>query len=376
MHNYMETNIFVANATDFCFAFCYDANGWRDEIPGRRSLRYAFGSGRDNRTDRDGNKQKKDDIDMKKIVAMIMALVLVMGLCAFANAEGELTVTAPNGAPALAIAALVVDKPETYTPVAPDTIGSAFSGGEADFIIAPVNAGALMYKKFLKGELSNEYKLAAMVSWGNLFFAAQKADLTAEDLNGAIITLFGENTINASVVLYALEQNGIVPADVKYLNGADKTKDLLLSDPEAIVVTAEPALTAAKFSAKKEDKTISSLSVNELLAKVTGEEGYAQAGLFVKAETAIAQPEAVEAWLKAAEEACGKCTTDVAAVAEAAVALEILPNAKVAEAAIPGCAIRYVNAKDAKELIEKTAAIDLKQFGGDVPADDFYYGAE
>lgn len=306
---------------------------------------------------------------MKKILSTILVLVMVLSLGAFAMAEGTLTVTAPNGAPALAIAAFAVENKDMYTPVAADAIAAAFADREADFIIAPVNAGAKLYKAG-----KSTYKLAAMVTWGNLFIASQKADLKPEDLNGAEITLFGENTINASVVLYALEKNGITPAKVSYLAGADKTKDLLLSDAEAIVVTAEPALTAAKFAAKKEEKTISSISVNDLLKQATGDEGYAQAGLFVKAETAEAQPEAVAEWLKKAEEACGKCATDVDAVAEAAVTLEILPNAKVAAAAIPGCAIRFVPAKDAKELIEKTVAIDPAQFGGEAPADDFYYG--
>ena len=36
----------------------------------------------------------------------------------------------------------------------------------------------------------------------------------------------------------------------------------------------------------------------------------------------------------------------------------------------------FVKAADAKEQVEKTAQIDLSQFGGEVPADDFYYGAE
>ena len=147
---------------------------------------------------------------------------------------------------------------------------------------------------------------------------------------------------------------------------------LFRSDAEAIVVTAEPALTAAKM---KNDK-ISAVSVNELLKQANGMDGYTQAALFVKAETAESNPDAVAEFLKQAEEACGKCTTDVAAVAEAAVTLEILPNAKVAAAAIPGCAIRFVSAKTAKEAVEKTAAIDPVQFGGEVPADDFYYGAE
>ena len=84
----------------------------------------------------------------------------------------------------------------------------------------------------------------------------------------------------------------------------------------------------------------------------------------------------VTEFLKQAEEACGKCTSDVETVAEAAAALEILPNAKVAAKAIPGCAIRFVAAQDAKELVEKTVQIDPAQFGGEVPADDFYYGAQ
>ena len=308
---------------------------------------------------------------MKKILTMMMALVLALGLCVFAAAEGAdisgLTVTTPGGAPALALAVMAAENPGQYTTIAADTIAAAFAGKEADFIIAPLNAGAKLYKA---GKSS--YKLAAVVSWGNLFIAAQKEDLKAEDLNGANLTLFGENTINASVVLYALKENGIEPAEVTYLAGASDTQSLLLSDAEAMVVTAEPALTAAKM---KNDK-ISAVSVNELLKQASGMEGYTQAALFVKAETAESNPDAVAEFLKQAQESCGQCTTDVAAVAGAAAALESLPNAKVAAAAIPGCAIRFVSAKDAKEQVEKTAQIDLSQFGGEVPADDFYYGAE
>ncbi len=35
-----------------------------------------------------------------------------------------------------------------------------------------------------------------------------------------------------------------------------------------------------------------------------------------------------------------------------------------------------MSAVDAKEQIETTAKIDLGQFGGSVPADDFYYQQE
>ena len=304
---------------------------------------------------------------MKKLFIMFLSFLLT--LCAiapiYADDEYSVKVSAPNGAPALAVATLATEDPDSYTFVAADTIAAEFANKTADFIIAPLNAGAKLYKAG-----KSDYKLAAVVTWGNLYIASQKADFAPEDINGAAITLFGENTINASVVLYALAENGLEPASVEYLAGAANTQSLLLTDENAIVVTAEPALTAAKMK----NDAISSYAVNDLLKAANGFDGYTQAGLFVSAAALENHPEAVSEYLSKAEESVSKAETDVAAVVEAAVALEILPNAKVAAAAIPNCAIRYMSAADAKEQVEATANIDLTQFGGSLPADDFYYG--
>ena len=303
---------------------------------------------------------------MKKFVSMILAAMMLMSLPACAEAP-VMKVASPAGAPGLALATLAVQNPENYTFVAAETISAEFASAQADFIVAPINAGAKLFKMG-----KSTYQLAAVVSWGNLFFASQKEGFKVEDMNGAKVVLFGENTINASVVRYALEKNGIVPAEVEYLGSAANTQALLLSDAEAIVVTAEPALTASKM---KNDK-ITAYAVNDLYKAATGFEGYTQAGLFVKAETAANQPEAVEAFLKLVEEACLANAENIPDVAEAAVALELLPNVKVATNAIPGCAVKFVNAWDAKEQVEQTANVDLTQFGGAVPADAFYYGAK
>jgi ABC-type nitrate/sulfonate/bicarbonate transport system substrate-binding protein len=169
-----------------------------------------------------------------------------------------------------------------------------------------------------------------------------------------------------------LEKSGIVPGNIEYLAGASNTQKLMLSDAEAIVLTAEPALTAARM---KNDR-ITAYSVNELYKAATGHDGFTQAGLFVREQTLKDHPEVVEKYLKEVEESCGKCVTDIEAVAEAAAKMEILPNKKVAMIAIPNCTIRYMSALDAREQIEITANIDLEQFGGAVPSDDFYYGTK
>ena len=214
------------------------------------------------------------------------------------------------------------------------------------------------------------YKLAAVVTWGNLYFASQKKNFKLKDIKKSEITIFGENTINASVALAALEKNKLKAKSVAYLGSAAATQALLLSDANAIVLTAEPALTAAKIKNPK----ITAYSVNDLFKKATGFNGYTQAGLFVRAETIAENPQLVEDFLVRAEESCEKCTSDVDSVAKAAVALEILPNEKIALSAIPNCAIRFMTSLSAKNQVETTANIDLAQFGGALPADDFYYG--
>ena len=299
---------------------------------------------------------------MKRLVAILICLMTVT---TFAFAEGStFTLTAPSGAPAIAAARLAENDPDHYRFIAADTIAAEFSKNEADFIIAPINAGAKLYKA---GKSS--YILGAVITRGNLVFASQREGFTMNDINGAKITLFGENTINASVALFVLEQKGIVPDDVEYLASAAETQTLLMTDAESIVMTAEPAVTAAKIKNEK----ITSISLTEELNSLTGDNGYAQAGLFIRAETLEKDPEGVREYLALIRNSADAVYSDPESVVKAAVALEILPNEKVAAAAIPNCGIQYTAAADAKELVEFTANIDLAQFGGTVPADEFYY---
>ena len=308
------------------------------------------------------------EIIMKRFFVLFIAAALLIGLMVPAFAEEyEIKVSAPSGAPALALAVLAAENPDAYSFVAADTITAEFANASADFIIAPINAGAKLYRAG-----KSAYKLAAVVTWGNLYIASQRPDFKPEDINQAGITLFGENTINSSITIYALAQNGIEPAEINYLASAANTQSLLLTDENAIVLTAEPALTAARMK----NEAITAYSVNDLYKAAAGYDGFTQAGLFVNPKTAGDHPEAVEAYLEAAAESAEKCTTDLNAAAEAAAALEILPNVKVAQNAIPNCAIRFMPAAEAKDRVEITANIDLSQFGGAVPADDFYYGAE
>ena len=199
---------------------------------------------------------------MKKLLLLALTSILATVSLSAQEADSyQIKVSSPNGAPALALATLAAKNPENYTFVAAETISAEFANNKADFIIAPINAGAKLYKMG-----KSQYKLAAVVTWGNLYFASQKKNFKIKDIKKSEITLFGENTINASVALAALQANKITAKSVNYLGSAAATQNLLLSDQNAIVLTAEPLLSAAKMKNSK----ITAYPVNELYKKAGG----------------------------------------------------------------------------------------------------------
>ena len=95
---------------------------------------------------------------MKRMLLIVLALALLT-LPAAAE-DYAVKVSSPNGAPGIALATLAVEAPEQYTYVAAEAITAEFAAANADFIIAPVNAGAKLFKAGKSG-----YRLAAVVTW-------------------------------------------------------------------------------------------------------------------------------------------------------------------------------------------------------------------
>ena len=109
---------------------------------------------------------------MKKLIVLLLAFILIVLSISAAAADGYMIIT-PNGAPAIAVAGVWAENPDAVITINADTIAEAFGSGEADFIIAPINAGAKLYKAG-----KSTYRLAAVVTWGNLVFASRTETLT------------------------------------------------------------------------------------------------------------------------------------------------------------------------------------------------------
>ena len=313
---------------------------------------------------------------MKKfglIAALGAGLIFTLTACGeeeYKEEEYKLSVVAPQGAPAASLAFIAKEKNENYSFISANNISEQFTSKENDFIVAPVNAGAMLYKNG-----KSNYKLAAVVTWGNLYFATQRADISSiNDLAGKNIVLFGETTINSSLAKYVLAENQIVPT-YEYETTAERTKDLLHDDANAIVMTAEPALTAISAKLKQEGKNVTSFSISEIYSEISDAE-YTQAGLFVKQDTIDNHKALVDNFINNVSNSCDAIRDDLEGVANTIIELNNtgLPAAlPVLKQALPKCNIKFKSAADSKSAVEKTANIDLSKFGGAVPSDDFYY---
>ncbi len=285
----------------------------------------------------------------------------------------KLTVVAPSGAPAIALGNIAINDKDNYTFIAADTIGAQFSAKQKDIIVAPINAGAAQFKSG-----ASTYKLGAVLTWGNLVIATGREDIqTINDINGKDLTAFGGNTINYSYVKHVLDSNNVTPNYVTPLADAAATNSLLISDPNNIVVTAEPAVTAATTKVLSEKGvTLKKFPLYDLYKDSSGNIlEYTQAALFISESAITNHKTVVDKYLVDLEESIKLFGTNLDKSVENIVSLQIngLPGAPVLKKAIPGCNIKYKSAKDAKTSVERTANIDLSKFGGAVPSDEFYY---
>ncbi len=305
---------------------------------------------------------------MKKILLCMLFLIICVCFTSCKKEEKDdyrLSIISPNGAPGVALADMAHTDAEEYSfefNKTPQALQASFVAKDVDVIIAPINLGATLYTK------SPNYVLASVITWGNLFFASQKENFTIDDLKGENVTFFGEGTINDVVVQYILKNKNIT-ANPAYVADTSLTSQKLVSDANAVVLIAEPSLSAAKM----QKQNIQSISVQDLYKEVSGSNSYPQAGCFINVDTIVDHKKVVREFLKDLEESCRETKEDTKEVSEYAVELGLFANAKVLEAAIPNSNIQYVKAMTAKSDIEKMVAIQPKLFGGANPVDEFYY---
>ena len=233
------------------------------------------------------------------VIAAALIAALAVGFAACAPKDetpGALRVAAPEGTPALAIARLKTDNATlaghamTYEVVSPSLIAAEMSGGKADVVIMPVNAGANLIRQ------GADYRLISVAVNGSLFMVGSTDDggaIERADIAGSKVACIGQGATPGLVFEYVMRSMGLeivaagkTPGEnqvaVQYVADGPAAKALLENDKVDFAVVGEPAATTFKNALGLNAE----LDMQAAWKDATGEETYPQAGLFVRTSLA------------------------------------------------------------------------------------------
>ena len=326
---------------------------------------------------------------MKKFLAVILGILLCLSsvsLFACGESKSEYTFTAPDGAPALAIAKFIEDKENfglnaniSYSVTSADKIGLALTQGTSDFVIAPVNLASKLYNASSDG-----YKMLSVVTHGNLYIAIKSA-ITIQDLKGKVVGAIGKGAVPGLTFTAVLEKNGIEYAEgdvaidgkvvIQYFNDASLLIPQLKTGKLEIGLLPEPAVSNLS---KMESAFAYRLDVQELYNPTL--KAYPQAVLMVKNSVLEKNPNLANAvkdkfdanvlWVKD--------NTASAVNAVKGVLLEGLTPSLKAEAitsqVVDNCKIYWKSSKDAVTYVSEyiNSLIALNPMAAKVVTSDFF----
>lgn len=210
---------------------------------------------------------------MRYLKTILIACLLLVGCSP--KQEQSVKILSPTGAPALSL--LDVDAEIDYV-TGSELLGSQFvkDDGEYDIILAPVNLGVKMIE-----EGKSDYRLKAVITWGNLYVVATREDALSKEGEFAS---FGEGSVVDFVFKQTLDPKTMVPNITMYASAQD-VQAALLSGKATSGLLAQPAVTATIQKAKEQGidlKIIANLQEKYQEKFDTEFAGFPQAAIFVK----------------------------------------------------------------------------------------------
>lgn len=349
---------------------------------------------------------------MKKLLSLMLALGLVLGLAACGPREAPETETTP---PASESPAAESPAPETETPSSegteinlgllngPTGMGAAklladndagetvnhytvtlgsdpaneivpkLNSGELDIAALPTNVAANLYNK------TGKVQLLALNTLGVLHILENGDTVnTLADLSGRTLYAINQGTNTEYVLDYLLTQNGLDPetdVDIQWRTSEEVTSLMASGEIDLCMLPVPAATTVLMQNADVRDAVDLSDAWEESGAAGT----FTMGCVVVRAEFAQEHPEAVAAFLSEYEASINFIKDNPEEGAALIEQYGIVPKAAVAQAAIPQANMIFTAGADMKSIssyYEVLFAADPESIGGSIPDDAFYYIAE
>ena len=249
--------------------------------------------------------------------------------------------------------------------------------GDLDIALIPANVASILYHKTQGG-----VEVIDINTLGVLYMVSGEDGLTDfTDLKGKTIYLTGKGTTPDYVLQYLLNANGMSVDDVtlEYKSEATEVASVLAEDPTAIGLLPQPFVTAACM---QNEALRVIFDLNEEWNKVQGASGSSMVtGVTVVRKEFLAEHEdAVKSFMEEHKASAEAINADPATGAALAVEAQIVAKEPIAQQAIPGCNITYMDKSDMKQALSGYLDVlfhqDSQSIGGGLPESDFYYDAE
>ena len=319
---------------------------------------------------------------MKKLIAVMTVLALVLGMACFANAEEKTAIRLGGlkGPTSMGMVKLLDDAENGLTKNAyeftmagsADELTPKILKGELDILAVPANLGAILSKNS-----GGAVQMLAVNTLGVIYIVEKGGETvqTIEDLRGKTVYATGKGSTPEYALTYLLSQHGLdISTDVTVEWKSEPTEVVaqMATEEASVAMLPQPFVTVA--AGQLENLRIALDLTKEWEALDNGSQ-FVTAGLIIWKEFAEANPDAVKTFL---EEYAASTAYANEAPAEAAQLIEKygIVKAAVAEKAIPYCNIVCIAGEDMKQMVsgyfEVLFAQNPKAVGGELPGDDFY----
>ena len=323
---------------------------------------------------------------MKKFTALLCILAMLTVMFAVtASAEDSVRLGAMTGPTGMGMVKVFRDadnsesrNPYTYSIMgAADELTPLVLQGELDIVSVPANLASTLYNKTEGG-----VRVLAVNVLGVLYIGEFNTEElhSVADLKGKTIYATGKGSTPEYFLRYILTQNGIDPDNdvpIEWKSEPSEVVALLNAEQKGIAMLPQPYVTAAATQLGEGFRVAISLS-DEWAAL---DNGTLCTTAVVMARTAFVEenPQAVETFLEEFAASAQWVNENVADAAALCGEYEII-KAPIAQKAIPNCNIVCITGSEMKDALSGCLQVifdqNPKAVGGQLPADDFYYGAE
>lgn len=338
---------------------------------------------------------------MKKLFAIVLALVMVLSMTACAKEEPQPTASAAteasvevpvqtsapastpvnvmvlNGTTGFGMANLMDaaangEAAQDYNfTVETDAsnIVAALVNGSTDIAALPTNAAATVYNKTQGG-----VQVLALNTLGVLYLVTDGsvAVESMADLEGQTVYAPAQNP--SFIFQHIVDANGVenVTIDNTYAQPADLNTAVAAGEV-SIAVLPEPMVTVAK--SKNPDLTVA-LDLTAEWDKVSPAGSLVQGCVVVRKEYVLENSTAVQTFLDEYGASIENLTADIEGTAAKIEANGIFTKAAVAAKAIPNCNVCFITGADMQaalaEFLTIMHGVAPASVGGSIPGDDFY----